>query len=75
MVKAKEIIRHLESAERAATFKTAHFAFDNDARNEEIKEATRIYRESWILPDLDHAIRLLAPAAREGQCSYCGVAH
>ncbi len=52
----KQIIRHLKGLRKAATFESAGFyPFDAD-RNAEVKEVTRIYRETWVLPAIDELI-------------------
>lgn len=50
-MKTKAAIKVLEDAIKAATFESASFSFDR-AKNQEIKEMTRLYRETWIIPGL-----------------------
>jgi len=75
MAQIKKAVRFIQEARKAATFETASFHFDNEEKNKETKEATRIYRESWILPQLDHALRLLEPGKHTAECGYCWEVH
>jgi hypothetical protein len=63
----REATKFLTEARRAATFKTAGFqhagfkGIDPMSKeySDEIREATRIYRESWILPYIDAALNVI----------------
>lgn len=71
--KKSEIISALTSARAAATFDRADFGYGQDTPA--IREATRIYRESWIIPPIDHALRLLEPGKDGTRCEHCGKVH
>jgi hypothetical protein len=65
-----KVIRNLEEALRVAKMERASFGFDNerlrivtgfDEGHEEsidsyIKERTRLYRESWLIPQIEEAL-------------------
>lgn len=67
----KKILNDLRAARDAATMANASFGFPHDTvtashhlqdtvtqhPDEYIKEATRLYRQSWIIGPLDNAIR------------------
>lgn len=63
----EKAMRQLEEAARAATFSTANFdgihepsiTLNAKERTKFIKEQTRVYRESWIIPPIRNAIRIL----------------
>jgi len=66
MAKLKQAKAFIESARKASTFESAHFHRDTETVTltgaeitEFIKERTRIYRTSWILPYLDHAVEIV----------------
>jgi hypothetical protein len=47
----------LQEALRASTFESASFyPFDKTGKNDEVKRATRLYRETWLIPYLKEAI-------------------
>ena len=62
-MQAKAIRELIEEARQAATFESARFSAKGldkvDEYSNEIREATRIYRETWILPYLEQALELL----------------
>lgn len=65
MAKIKQAKAFIESARRAATFESASFHPDRninlnrDEFTEAVRQATKRYRETWILPYLDLAMDIL----------------
>lgn len=58
----RDMLRSLHAARQAATLeRSSFFPFDpqGDAKNGELRERTRLYRETWIIPQIDHAIGML----------------
>lgn len=49
------ILARLKEARRVATFDNASFG-DFGNKTDEVRELTRLYRESWLLPELDAVI-------------------
>lgn len=72
MVKLAMVRKLIREAYDAATFERAAFhGVHGDAQvTQDIRETTRVYREAWILPQLDHAMRLLGES-RPGICVFC----
>ena len=70
MAKITEARKLIRDARKAATFELARFT---DGDTDSIREATRIYRESWIIPQLDHALGLLGETITD--CEWCGRSH
>lgn len=63
------LVEELKELRRVATFESAgFFIFEDDAeeRNNEIREITKLYRESWLIRPLDELIeRYEAVIARD----------
>lgn len=61
----KFLVNRLKEARRAATMEQAGFGFSTDTLvvagktvgvTEFIKESTRVYRETWIIPQIDEVL-------------------
>lgn len=67
----------LRESLRASTFETAMFGSDDETVH--IREKTRIYRESWIMPGIDCSLRIiereLGNEKSGTHCPYCGNIH
>lgn len=80
MAKVKEARREIEKALKNATFVNASFgglSKDGAETNKMIKAQTKLFRETWIIPNLLEAIVLIDPckvckAAKFGEkCTAC----
>ncbi len=70
-MKTKQVLKLLKDAREAATMERASFHLpghnmfaDADADTTAIREATRLYRETWIIYRLDEAIAEIERANR-----------
>ncbi len=50
------MLRKLKEARKSATFEDARFGFCDPKLDAMVKEETRVYRQSWIIPQLDEVI-------------------
>jgi hypothetical protein len=65
-MKTKEIRKNLLEALEKATFVTAGFGFTDNKLDYDCKNETRLFRETWLIPPIIEALRLVDP------CKTCG---
>jgi len=54
-MKKRKVLEYLENALKGARMENCSFG----EGTEEIVERTKLYRESWIIPQIEEAIRLI----------------
>jgi hypothetical protein len=60
-MKTKEIRKNLLEALEKATFVTAGFGFTDNKLDYDCKNETRLFRETWLIPPIIEALRLVDP--------------
>lgn len=55
-MKLNQVLNDLKEARKHATFENASFCFNDEELNAKIKDATKLFRESWLIPCIDNAI-------------------